>query len=237
VTRAACVLNTRPREQAAELSALLRAAGFEPVEAPAIEIQPAWEPAELQRVSADLRGGLYAWLVLQSANAAASLPLEHVNVLCGEATARALGAPVAQTLARFSATAAVEALRPLLRPADCVLVPRAADGREELIDGLAELDVRVDAPIAYRTVAASASQLAALRDAPVDGVTFCSPSAVRALLAALGGDWVAARRVVCLGETTAATARESRLRVDATAAETSMHSLVQAVASVLGVTA
>jgi len=36
------VLNTRPREQAAELSRLLSQAGFDVVEAPAIVIVPAW---------------------------------------------------------------------------------------------------------------------------------------------------------------------------------------------------
>src|SRR4051794_19976529 len=116
------VLNTRPREQSADLSAVLSAAGCEGVEAPPIAIEPAWDAVELERTVAALQRGEYAWLVLQSANAATSLPLEHVNVLCGEATARALGISVAQTLVRFSANAAVETLRPLLRRADHVLV-------------------------------------------------------------------------------------------------------------------
>ena len=42
------VLNTRPREQATELSHLLRQAGFEPLDAPATEIQPAWDPTEFE---------------------------------------------------------------------------------------------------------------------------------------------------------------------------------------------
>jgi uroporphyrinogen-III synthase len=222
------VLNTRPPEQAAELSALLRAAGCKPVEAPATRIEPAWIPAELSRARKILRRGDYAWLVLQSANAARWLPFEHVNILCGAATARALGIDVTHTLERFSARAALQTLLPLLRRDDRVLVPRADGGRTELIDGLRAAGFAVDAPIAYRTVPANLSYLTHER---VDVVTLCSPSAVHAVTAALNANWLAERRVVCLGETTAQAAREHGLRVDAVAEQTSMRSLVDAVVS------
>src|SRR5260370_32241204 len=90
------VLNTRPHEQAAELSNLLRQAGFEPLEAPAIEIQPAWDPSEFETARRDLGAGVFHWVVLASQNARISLQTElRTNrVLCGAATAR----PLAVTL-------------------------------------------------------------------------------------------------------------------------------------------
>jgi uroporphyrinogen-III synthase len=246
------VLNTRPREQAVELSRLLREAGFDVLEAPAIEFTPAWDPAEMAQV----RETSYAWLVLPSQNAGkflvdglasasgqvgfpenttgAILPLDGARVLCGRGTANALGldGPNVTALARFSAQAALDWLRPRLQPNDRVLVPRAADGREELIDGLRAIsNVRVDAPICYRT--GPAGELPALRQRlqtqRIDVATFCSPSAVEALHA----DVVASASIVCLGTTTAEAAAGLGLRVAAVAERTSMASLVDAVQDVV----
>jgi uroporphyrinogen-III synthase len=235
----AIVLNTRPRDQAAELSRLLRDAGCEPVEMPATDIVPAWDPVELSRACGGLARRSYSWLVLQSQNAAHALPtdLRGVNILCGAATARALQIDAAETLQRFSATAAQQMLRPLLRPGERVLVPRAAEGRDELVDGLRALSVQVDAPIAYRTQPVSPAGLAAIRQLRLDAITFCSPSAVRAVVAGVGPESLREPCVVCLGPTTADAARQAGLRVDAIAAQTSMPSLVAAVMSALGVAA
>lgn len=53
------VLNTRPREQAPELSAALRAAGYEPVEVPLVELVLLRETlAPLRRISPDLYDGI-----------------------------------------------------------------------------------------------------------------------------------------------------------------------------------
>ena len=227
------VLNTRPRDQASDLSALLSAAGFDVVDMPAIEIESAWDAAELQRSADYLQRGAYSWLVLQSANAGRMLPLERVNIMCGARTAQTLRIHAAHTLERFSASVALRILQPLLREGERVLVPRAADGRDELTEGLRAMGIAVDAPVAYRTVPVSPSTLASVRDLAVDVVTVCSPSAVRALLAGVGGEWLAARHIVSLGATTTQAASDLGLHVDATAERTSIGSLVQAVTTVL----
>ena len=71
-------------------------------------------------------------------------------------------------------------------------MPRAADGRPELCDGLRAAGAEVADPIAYRTVTAAPGSLAALgallRQGRVDAVTFASPSAVRGVVAGLGAD-------------------------------------------------
>ena len=220
------MLNTRPREQAAELSRLLSQAGFDVVEAPAIEIVPAWEPTELDSVRDDLAQHAFDWVVLASQNAANGLEdrLRGANLVCGSSTAHALGLTPALQLDRFSATAALEALRPLLQSGQRVLVPRAAQGRDELIDGLHQRGIEITAPVAYTTsnVAASAQRL---REGGIDVVTVCSPSAVRCLASAIDTDSI----LVCLGETTAEAARLAGLRVDGVAQRTTMSALVEAV--------
>jgi uroporphyrinogen-III synthase len=225
------VLNTRPPDQAAELSTLLACAGYEPIEAPAIDIVTGWDPAELAAARGGLAGGAFAWVVLASANAGQCLAAElrrapGARLVCGRATAQALGLTprVHVALERFSAAAALQAMRPLVRPGERVLMPRAAAGRDELIDGLTALGIEVTAPIAYRTVPVGRAA-ARLRQGGVDVVTLCSPSAARSVGSAVGPDVL----VVCLGETTAEAARELGLRVDAVARQTSMASLVEAV--------
>jgi uroporphyrinogen-III synthase len=220
------VLNTRPREQAAELSRLLAQAGFDAVEAPAIEIVGAWQPAELESVRQDLSQGAFDWVVLASQNAAHGLEdqLRSVRVVCGASTAHALGLTPELQLDKFSAAVAREAMLPLVRSGQRVLVPRAAEGRDELIDGLRGIGIEVIAPVAYNTsfVATSAQRL---REGGVDVVTVCSPSAVRSLASAVDSESI----LVCLGETTAQAARLAGLRVDAVAQRTTMVALVEAV--------
>ncbi len=224
------VLNTRPREQSAELSQLLVAADFEPIEAPAIATVVAWDASELNRVRHDLHARAFEWVVLPSQNAARGLEheLPNAHVVCGAATARALGLAADVELERFSARAALEALRARITSGTRVLVPRAAEGRVELIEGLRALGGEVSAPVAYGTIAVPEAA-ACLRAGGIDVLTLCSPSAARSVAAAIPADTL----VVCLGETTAAAAREMGLRLDAIAASTSMAALVDCVRTVL----
>jgi len=228
------VLNTRPREQAAELSGLLEQAGFSAIEAPAIAIVPAWDPVELEAVRRNLQAGAYSLVVLASQNGAHGLDAElrDVRVMCGAATAAALGLEPLIALQRFSAAAALDAIRAYLNRADRVLVPRAGEGRDELIDGLRAMDLNVDAPVAYRTVAVENARNRLL-DGGIDVLTLCSPSAARSVADAVTGDVV----VVWLGQTTAEAARTRGLRVDAVAANTSVPALVAAFQTAVGVRA
>lgn len=226
------VLNTRPAEQAAELSQLLRAAGLSVAQAPAIAVVAAWDPGQLEEARRALRSGAYTWVVLASPNAGRELLndlLANAQIVCGTSTARTLGLDrVAVALDRFSASAALGAVT--WRPGERVLIPRAAEGRDELVDGLRSLGLEVDAPIAYRTIAVDAARQR-LNHGGIDVVTLCSPSAVRSVAAAIPSDC----RVVCLGQTTAAAARELGVRVDAVAEQTSMRALTDVVRSVIGV--
>jgi len=228
------VLNTRPRDQAAELSRLLRAAGFDVVEAPAIAIEPAWRPAELAAARRDLASEAFTWIVLPSHNSGHALVSDlrgmSERVLCGSATAEALGLSRATTLDRFSAAAALEFLASRVHSGMRLLVPRAAEGRDELVEGLRSLGADVSAPVAYRTVPDSPAS-EKLHAGGIDVVALCSPSAAASVAPAIAPHL----RVVCLGGTTAEAARALHVRVDAVARQTSMPSLVQAVESLTDV--
>jgi uroporphyrinogen-III synthase len=227
------VLNTRPRDQAEELSRQLRAAGFESVEAPAIATISAWYAPELDQVRRSMDAGLYDWIVLPSQNAGRDLLQQlrtaQARLVCGTSTAIALGLDgVALTLDRFSAAAAVDALRGHIVPNARVLVPHAAEGRDELVEGLRLLGANVHAPIAYRTVSVP-DALLRLREGGIEVVTLCSPSAVQSIT-----NGVRDQIVVCLGETTATAARAAGMRVDGVATQTSIAALVDAVSTALG---
>jgi uroporphyrinogen-III synthase len=248
------VLNTRARHQAQPLSDLLIEAGFQPIEVPTLELAPIWDSQAMARVLNALQEGQYRWVVVSSPNAAAYLlqaltavapgfdpvaAFATTRVLCGSGTAAWLaehGIVAARVLARFSAQAAREALADESGP---VLVPRAREGREELVDGLRQRQVAVDAPVLYCTRAVPPEQLMpaveALQTGTLDAVTFASPSAVASLLeglASLAPDAVSRLRAlpaVCLGETTAEAARRLGCTLVIVARETSLPALVQAV--------
>jgi uroporphyrinogen-III synthase len=235
MTRPLVVGNTRPLDQAAELSELLREAGFVPLDVPAIQVLPLHAP-DLARIRQRVAAGEYAWLILPSRNAATFLAadvaveslFQSVRVLCGSATAASLGVHAAETLDHFSAAAALAWLRPRLQAGQRVLVPRAADGRDELLIGLRDAGVDVDAPVVYRTVAVAPAALRTLEQA--DAITVCSPSAVHALAAAID---LRATPIVCLGQTTADAVARHGVRASAVADATSMRALVDSVRKTL----
>jgi uroporphyrinogen III methyltransferase/synthase len=254
------VVITRPREQASELSSLLRAAGFDPREQPTILIEPTWSAADAAPILARLRGGEYAWIIVPSRTAARGLihglraagatdaDFATARLLSGPGTAetlRELGLDVDTVLPRFSAAAALAHLTQPLLGGEGVLIPRAAEGRDELIAGLRERGISVDAPVLYRTRAVPPVELAplvgALRAGAITAVTFTSPSTVSGLangLHALGEDalvLLGQLALVCIGETTASAVRAAGLPAPVVADRTSLVALVDAVRRALTV--
>ncbi|MBK9519812.1 MAG: uroporphyrinogen-III synthase [Anaeromyxobacter sp.] len=234
------------------LSARLRALGAEVLECPAIAIGPPEDAAPLDAALGDLAG--FDWAVFASVNAVertvarldalglGRLGLEELRLACvGPATAARLaelvrepdlmptdhtGAALAASLARHVAGQAV-------------LLPRAAEGRPELLEGLSAAGARVTAPVAYRTVAVAPATLAPLGDAlaagRVDAVAFASPSAVKSVVAALGAraPLLGGALLGAIGPTTAAALAEAGFEAGAVAGEHTAEGLAAALLAAL----
>ena len=190
------IVITRAASQAPVFVRLLSEAGAEVIEAPTIAIEPPerWDP--LDAAIADL--AVTTGVVFTSVNGVAMFDarLRHAArswtdlagkrlAAIGPATAAALAAHgvVAEVVpAEFRAEGLVEALRPLLRGGDRILLPRAAQTRDVLVKALEALGVDVNEVPAYRTrrVTESADRVREeLARAGVDVVTFTSSSTAR----------------------------------------------------------
>jgi uroporphyrinogen III methyltransferase/synthase len=222
------VLVTRPRADAAGLSAALRALGAEPVEIPTVRIAPAEDPAPLDAALDRLDD--YDVLLLASARAVealaerarargVSLDRPSLRVACvGPRTARAArrhGLPVHLVPERADGEGLAGALARDLEPRGRrFLLPRSEIGRDALPDALVAAGGAVDAVVAYRTLPEEAGRddlNERLEAGALDALTFTSPSTVRNFLAMLrpAAREAAGRCVVAaIGETTAAALRE-----------------------------
>ena len=213
------VVVTRARAQSSSLLARLRELGAAAVEIPAIRIdEPADGGSALRAAVADLHG--YDWVVVTSPNGARRLLAACRDARAfGAAKVAAIGPGTAEALAAGNVVAdlvperfVAEGLLEVFPPGPGrVLIPRAAEARDVLPDGLARLGWDVDLVEAYRTVQGqpSAEDLAAA--AAADVVTFTSSSTVRNFLAVCD---TVPPVVACIGPVTADTAREHGLRVD-----------------------
>ncbi len=251
--RGANVLVTRAREQAAELSELLRQRGAEPVGLPTIQIQP---PRDWTRVDAEIaRLSAYDWVVFTSVNGVriwAERMAQHgadgnawgtVKVAAiGPATARALtalGVNVELVPSEYVAESLLEALLDRGVRDRRVLLPRAAEARKLLAIGLAQKGAQVEALDLYTTRGTgvdSARAMELLRAGKVDVATFTSSSTVRNFVDLMPDDaaaLLASTSVVCIGPVTGATARELGIRVDAEAAEHTIPGLVATVERII----
>jgi uroporphyrinogen III methyltransferase/synthase len=199
---------TRARAQAGTLAARLRELGATVIEAPAIQtVSLAAEVPDL---------GAYDGLVATSPNGvhelfarlrdsgrdARSLAGLHIAAM-GPGTARALGehgvAPDTVP-ARSVAEGLVEALADVALQR--VLIARAREGRDVLIDALRERGAQVDVLALYETVPETLDAEAVSAVAAAHYVTFTSASTVRHLLAAAGAEALAGRRLVSIGPAT-----------------------------------
>jgi uroporphyrinogen III methyltransferase/synthase len=109
-----------------------------------------------------------------------------------------------------------------------VLVARAKEGRDVLIDALRERGAHVDVVAVYETVGEPLDQPVAEAVAAADYVTFTSSSTVTRFLDAIGGQVPNGARVVSIGPVTSATARERGLTVDVEADRHDIDGLVAA---------
>jgi hydroxymethylbilane synthase len=245
------VLVTRAREQAAGLCAELFARGAVPVFLPMIRIEPAGDPALLEKALHGL--ARYRWVLFTSANAvelfarrAAELrvPFSGPRIAAvGPATADALslqGLSVDCTPAEHTAAALAEAVCVLDGDGIVgarILLPRAEGGREEAAVLLRARGALVDDLIVYRTAQSEISDGDVARLAPgIDAILFTSGSTARAWCdharsRAPLAEAARAAVIACIGPSTRETARELGLPVTITPAEHTTQALVTALES------
>jgi uroporphyrinogen-III synthase len=246
-----CVAVTRGKQGDDPLSRRLRELGARVVEFPSIVIAPP-PPDAAARFEETLRHlDGFDWAVFASGNAvehtlvrmkASSVPvsalarlrLAAVGPVTADKLARSVRAPdLVPPQSRGEALAA--ALGPAVRGRR-VLVPRAEEGRPELVEGLVAAGADVVAPVAYRTEPAAPETVRELGDllerGEVDAVVFASPSAVKSVVAALGerARLLSLALVAVIGPTTAEAVRAAGFGVDVEPASPSARALADAVA-------
>jgi hydroxymethylbilane synthase len=234
---------TRAAEQSAELIALLRARGAQPVSCPTIAIEAITDTTELDAALA--QNGSTRWMVFTSGNAVravadrlAELRLELPATLL----LAAVGGATAQELRRcirepdFVASVATGAILAAQLPdvsAQDVIVPRGDLAAEAVADGLRARGARVRSLVAYRTVSGpGVAELGArAQSGQLDAVVFASPSSIRFAATALANARMLAPRfpaIVCIGPTTAQAARALGFDPDAVAMSQSTGGIVEA---------
>lgn len=247
------VLITRTREQASSLAELLAERGAVPIPLPTIRIEPPTDWSAADGAIDEL--GQYAWAIFTSANGVRCFfeRLEQrgfdPRALHGARLA-AIGAATAAALTALHlrvdfcpssavAEALVEELRQFPLAGQRVLLPRAQEAREVLVDGLAKQGARVDDVAVYQTRPAGDPDLATrlLEGGNLDVVAFTSSSTVKNLVRLLGDrvpTLLAPLTLASIGPITSRTARELGLTIQIEAEEQSIPGLVAALERGLG---
>jgi len=247
------VVVTRPTGWPDALSERLLEMGACVRELPAIDLAPPRDLSPLEEALRTLEQ--FDWVVFASAAAVERVVarMDDLGIPRQRLSARSLAAVGPNTAARLAAAvrapdlvpdeATGEALARALGPAvegRRVLVPRPAEGRPELPEGLAACGADVHAVVAYCTVPAPAARLAPLRGwierREVDALAFASPSAVRAVVAALGpaAPLLGEVLLAAIGPTTAEALDEAGLSTGVTARHHTGWGLAEAIAGRLG---
>jgi uroporphyrinogen III methyltransferase / synthase len=226
------VVVTRARPQASGLASTLEGLGAQVAQAPAIAIHP---------VDVDLPDlAAYDLLCLTSVNGVARL-FDLVR------DARALAGPVIAAIGPGTADALrAHGIEPDVVPTRAVgegllealagldvrraAVLRAREGRDVLPDGLRERGVEVDVVALYETRAEPLDDDARAAVLGADWITFTAGSAVRSLVAAVGGAEAlrGGPRLASIGPVTSGVLRELGLEPDLEAAEHTPDGLVEA---------
>jgi len=242
------VLVTRARRQASKLSRLLEERGAQPVELPAIEIEPAPDSAELHRAIQNL--GHYQWIIFTSINGVEvffrvlrqnSLDTRTLHGI----TIWAIGPATAGCLREsgiipdyvpnvYTTEGIIEGLKQYDIAGKRFLLPRADIVDDRLTRAIKEYGGEPQEIIAYRTSPARESIEKAkslLLSDQIDVITFTSSSTVTGLVDAFHNEALPANhvKIACIGPKTAETAERVGFTVDILAGEQTIPGLVTAI--------
>jgi uroporphyrinogen III methyltransferase/synthase len=242
------ILVTRARHQASALSQLLAERGAEPIELPAIDIQPITDDTELDEAISNLKR--YHWIIFASVNGVAAF-WQRLNNLeldsralsglqigaIGPATAEALGVR-GITPDYVPETYTTEGILAGLGHRDIAgqrfVLPRADKADKELVQGIRRLGAEVHEVTVYHTIRADESIAEARRmliSGEIDVIIFTSSSTVSNLAAAFQGEPlpISQAKIACIGPKTAEAATRAGLEVNILASEQTIPGLVAAI--------
>lgn len=228
------VVVTRPRESAAEFSALLRARGAAAIEWPLIEIAPALDKGVLAAAADNAAN--FDWLLFSSANGVRyffetlkgrKLSLVRIGAI-GPKTAAALTAlghkPDAMP-SDFQSHAFAEALGDV--KGKSALLVRSEIALPDLSHALLAKAMKLEEVVAYRTIAATSAAPFAWNDADV--LTFASGSAAQSLAQKISPASLPAHLVVAsIGPSTTKVASELGFTVAVEAEQHTAEGLTEA---------
>ena len=241
------VLVTRTREQASELSGVLRELGAEVVEAPAIRVEPPRSCSAVDRAISHLSSRRYSWVVFTSANGVrfffSRLRAARLDARAfGGVRAAAVGAGTADALRAHGIepdlippTFTTEAIgHAFPRGTGRVLLARADKTEPGLEEALRAKGWTPERVTVYRLRAVARMDPAVRRavlDGTIDILTFASGGTVRAFMRLLRGKPHRRIRVAAIGPVTARAAKKAGLRIDAVAKEHTIPGLAAAAAT------
>jgi len=244
------IVVTRARSQAGSFVAALEQLSAEAIVFPTIEIAPPESYEALDRAIQNIQQ--YDWIIFTSVNGVSRFSERRAHLKLdasgfGKTRVAAIGPETAKAVESLGVTPHVvpdeyraEAILEKLRPEEMrgrkVLIPRAAEARDVLIQTLRQRGAQVDVVEAYRAVVPkndTNGMRALLLGGKADMVTFTSSSTVKNFVALLGAngmrELLSATPVACIGPITQATAEEMGIRVDVVAEEYTIPGLTRAI--------
>lgn len=238
------ILVTRPRAQADSFLDGLRAAGFEPICFPVIEIQPMEADPELDRALREL--DQYDWIVFTSVNGV-EVVFAHLPSKARLPRVAAIGPKTAMALQAHGVTPdfvpdeyVAESILPGLGnvAGKRFLLPRAEIARKALPDAIRAAGGMADEIAVYKTLPAQPDPeaIAALK-AGVDWITFTSPSTVNHFVEVARGQMLnpfelaGNPKIACIGPITERAAREAGFEVKLVAKDFTTEGLIAALRS------
>jgi uroporphyrinogen III methyltransferase/synthase len=250
------IVVTRAQEQAGDLITLLQNLGADVIAIPTIEIAPpdSWEAcdAAIEKLSQ------YNWLIFTSTNGVRFFvrrleekghSISELNTAkiaaVGERTKTALeeiGIRIDLVPEEFRAEGLVKVFERIDLRGNRILIPKAQESRDILVNELVKLGAQVDAVAVYKNqplAQKDGDEIAKrLNGHSVDVLTFTSPSTARNFVEMIGRDkvqqWLKSGcKVAAIGSVTAEALRELELPADILPTKATIPSLVDAIADFL----
>jgi uroporphyrinogen-III synthase len=219
------IVNTRALDQAGELDDLLRERGAIPISYPCVAIAPPVDLAELDAAMFALLGGQVDWLILTSANTVRSLAARGFRAPASPSWRTAVIGPATRDAALRELGLASEVMPEIYQASELgevvpiqageqVLLPQSAIAPPDLANALIAKGATVRTVTAYQTTIGSGGVRIAehLARGEIDAIVFASSSAVDGFVSRLTDEDFAIAAldripVVCIGQSTARTAR------------------------------